>query len=147
MQGYVPVVVPTSLAELRLHKDSKSADRIKLHAEFLKVLNQFIHQNKLNRFAVISRMYKFHKRNYLRILFFDQLVKGNKKKAFKKLFKLTVKFPVSIITRWYWGGIKRLIVGVASDDLFCSYVVSGPLIVSLFDGTDKNFWRQLSLQK
>ena len=117
MQGYVPVVVPTTLAELRLHKDSKSADRIKLHAEFLKVLNQFIHQNKLNRFAVIRHMYKFHKRNYLRILFFDQLVKGNKKKAFKKLFKLTVKFPVSIITRWYWGGIKRLIVGVTSDDL------------------------------
>lgn len=133
--GYIPVVVTKPLAALRLHKDSKSADRIKLNAEFIRVLNQFIYQNKLNRFGAIRKMYRFHSRNYIRILFFEQLVKGNKKEAFKKMCELTVKFPASIICRWYWGGLKRLAVGVSSDDLLRN---------DFFDKKNNSNWNNLN---
>ncbi|ABG58136.1 glycosyltransferase family 2 protein [Cytophaga hutchinsonii] len=117
LQGYSPFIVHTSLAALRLHKDSKSADRIKLHAEFLKVLHTFIVQNKLNRFNAILRTYNFHVRNYMRVVFYETLVTGNKKSAWSQFIDLTVKFPSSIVTRWYWGGVKRLMLGVSSTDL------------------------------
>ncbi len=117
VQGYTPFIVDASLAALRLHSDSKSADRIKLHAEFLKVLNAFIIQNQLGRFSAILRMYNFHLRNYMRVVFYETLVNGNKKNAWEQFVNLTITFPRSMLSRWYWGGFKRLLVGVSSTDL------------------------------
>ncbi len=115
-KGYQPLVINERLASLRLHQDCKSSDRIKLQGEFINVLNSFIQKNKLEKNSAVLKSFNEHLLNYERVLLFEQLVHGKSIDAVKKLLYISYKFPRVVFAKWYWGAVKRIVVGVRADD-------------------------------
>ena len=114
--GYSPFIIQHYLSGLRLHRDCKSSDRIKLQEEFLRVFASFVHDNKLDKKRAIRSKTRFNILHYYKLRLFEYLVQRNFKFSLLYLFKVIWIVPRTIFTRWYWGAMKRMIVGFAAGD-------------------------------
>jgi glycosyltransferase involved in cell wall biosynthesis len=120
--GYTPYVVSAYIAGLRFHSNCKSTDKVKLQEEFIKVHDDFIEKNKLNRNPEIIKS-KMDSRVFLyKILIGKNLVDNNRWQTIKLLIKIIRVKPVELTSVWFKGAIKRVVLGLkANDPLYKEY--------------------------
>lgn len=114
--GHQPHIIDAYLAGLRDHQDCKSADRIKLHEEYLSVFDSFVKKHQLNTQASVRAKIRYNNIFHYRLLLSESLVSSKRIKATGYLVKLTALQPASVLERWYIGAVKRILMGVSPDD-------------------------------
>ncbi|OMP31788.1 glycosyltransferase family 2 protein [Mangrovimonas sp. DI 80] len=111
--GYRPIVYPDALSALRMHSDCKSADRFKLHEEYLRVIEDFIRDHDVSITPEIQELL-YQKQLYKqRLLLQELLVSKDTTAALAGLFRL---FKDGVNERWYWGLWKRMLFGMSEND-------------------------------
>lgn len=122
--SFQPMVIEEYFASLRMHKDCKSANTIKLQEEFLNVYTDFTKHAGIdtNKAVIDNKRQHIIYLNKLKIL--NGLVKNNKAAVIKLLFYSLSMSRKLLFERWFWGAIKRLVVGVSADDPLVKYELS-----------------------
>ena len=132
--GYMPHIFNDFVAGLRMHKDCKSIDTVKAHAETLKVSTDFIIKHRLQNITEVKLKIKKDTFQYLKMKLTEQLINNNKSESFEILRKIMVMFPGVLLKKWYWGAIKRFLTGVHSTD---------PLRKDFFEKQNNSNWNNL----
>ena len=114
--GYSPHIINEYLAGYRLHKDSKSASKIKLKIEIIKVLRNFCKENNLEKYRRIKSKLIDHEIELYRFQSIKGLIRRDWRYFVSIILKITYKKPSSILTKWYLGTFKRLLFGFAPND-------------------------------
>lgn len=114
--NYKPYVWNEYVASLRDHKDCKSADRIKLQEEYLKVYENFVVANGITNNIEVKKKTRYNFIVYYKMKISFLLVKNDRKSTLKYLYKLLMITPSLFWSKWYLGALKRWMFGLSDND-------------------------------
>ena len=113
--GFVPHVFPQYISALRVHKGAKSYNRVKLHEECLLVMKSFCAKKGLDSNEVRTR-FKQEEDHIIRLRIAQLLKNKRRVKTISLLLGRVFKDPSTLSERWFWGSVKRVILGVSKAD-------------------------------
>jgi hypothetical protein len=114
--GFRPSIIHRKLAGLRLHRSAKSYDNLALYTESVKVVKAFCHQHLLDERPAVKAKLKDYDILLARTEITIHLVQGRKVKAISLLMAHIMSVPATIIERWFFGTLKRIVFGVKPGD-------------------------------
>lgn len=115
-KGYKPFVLKETIAGLRFHEACKSYNKVKIEEEVLGIVSDFIERNTLSKKQAAQKVLRKHQFKYAKTYLLYYVLHGKKIKAWKMVAAVLRKKPTSIADVWFWGAMKRLVLGVAKND-------------------------------
>jgi len=130
----IPFIIDQYIAGLRMHKDCKSANLIKLNEDCLKVYESFVSENELALLKDVRAKIDEFKLHLIKLRINHRLVDGSFYNTARYLAMAFFKNFNIILKRWYWGAIKRLFFGVKAGD---------PILRGILREESKANWNEL----
>ncbi|MEI9919953.1 MAG: glycosyltransferase family 2 protein [Bacteroidota bacterium] len=113
--GYSPYLIQKMLSAQRVHEGSKSFNAVKLHEEFFKLMTSFCEKHGIETKDARDRLKG--QEGHVTRLRAALLLKANKRfDVLRVLFQFIMRYPATILQRWPWGFVKRVVLGTRKND-------------------------------
>ncbi|WP_075590614.1 glycosyltransferase family 2 protein [Labilibacter marinus] len=121
-----PFVIDKTIANLRLHQNCKSNDRIKLTEEHLRIIQDFTNKKGIQSKKEVKSIICFIKQLIIQRKIHQSISGSDRLNSIKLILLHVLKHPLLMRKRWFLGAIKRAFFSINSSDPLKTVGISNP---------------------